>query len=133
MKPAETAHAFAEAINAADPDRLAELMTENHTFIDADGSEHAGREEMRRGWGEYYAMVPDFHIEVKETFSQGDTVGLFGVAEGTFVQDGVLKPENHWQVPAAWRVVVEGERVAVWQLYVNPEPMREILNRIEAS
>jgi len=133
LKPVEVAHAFVEAINSGDPDRLAELMTEHHTFIDADGSEHAGREEMHRGWGEYFAMVPDFRIEVRETFSQGSTVGLFGVAAGTFVQDGALKPENHWVVPAAWRVVVEGERVAVWQLYVNPEPMREILNRIEAS
>ena len=131
MNPTEIAYAFVEAINSGEPDRLAELMTENHTFIDADGSEHSGREEMHRGWGEYYSMVPDFQIHVREALSQENTVALFGVAEGTFAQGGDLKPENHWVVPAAWRVVVEGGRVAVWQLYVNPEPMREILNRIE--
>lgn len=133
MKPIETAYAFVEAINSGKTDRLSKLMTENHTFIDADGSEHPGKDEMRRGWAQYYAMVPDFRIHVKEAMSRGNMVALFGIAEGTFAQDGNLHPENHWVVPAAWRVVVENEKVAVWQLYVNPGPMMEILDRINES
>jgi uncharacterized protein (TIGR02246 family) len=129
MTAADVAHAFVEAINSGDADRLSDLMTDNHAFIDSDGSEHAGRERMREGWREYFAMVPDFQIEVEHTLVQGGTAALFGRARGTFVQDGTLKPENHWVVPAAWRVVVEGDRVAIWQLYVNPEPMMEILER----
>jgi hypothetical protein len=133
MTPTEIAYSFVDAINSNDPDELAKLMTENHKFIDADGSEHPGRDEMHRGWKQYFSMVPDFRIHVKDALSRDNTVALFGLAEGTFDQDGDLKPENHWVVPAAWRVVVEDEKVAVWQLYVNPEPMVEILNRIEAS
>jgi len=83
-------------------------------------------------WQEYFAMVPDFRIEVLERYSNGDRVVLVGMAEGTFVQNGELKPENHWKVPAAWRVIVESGFVAVWQLYVNPEPMQEILRRLRA-
>ena len=130
MTPEEAAHAFVDAINSGDPDRMAGLMTENHTFIDSDGSAHPGREEMRVGWGQYFAMVPDFRIELTDTMSKGDVVALFGVAEGTFVQDGKLDRSNHWRVQAAWRVVVKGEKVAVWQLYVNPQTMVEIFNRI---
>jgi uncharacterized protein (TIGR02246 family) len=130
MTPTQIAYSFVDAINTGDPDRIAELMTHDHTFIDADGSEHTGREHMRRGWGEYYAMVPDFQIHVIETYASDNTVALFGTAEGTFAEDGELKAHNHWHVPTAWRVVVEDHRVAVWQLYVNPEPMREILDRI---
>ena len=44
-----------------------------------------------------------------------------------------LRPENHWSVPAAWRVVVESESVAVWQLYANQHPMHQILDRIRAD
>jgi hypothetical protein len=33
-------------------------------------------------------------------------------------------------VPVAWRVQVEGDRVALWQLYVNPEVMQQALERI---
>ncbi|RLE36017.1 MAG: hypothetical protein DRJ61_01725 [Acidobacteria bacterium] len=130
MTSTETARSFVDAINSGNPDRLAELMTEGHVFVDSDGSEHCGREQMRDGWRSYFSMVPDFRIQVKDTFARGNVVVLLGVAEGTFDQAGALKPENHWVVPAAWRVVVEDELVAVWQLYVNPEPMVKISERI---
>lgn len=130
MTPNQTARAFVEAINSADLDRIFELMTNDHIFIDADGRQHQGRREMRQQWAQYLSMVPDFRIQVTEALCQGASVALFGVAQGTFHQDGVLKAENHWEVPAAWRVVAEGDRVAVWQLYVNPQPMAEILNRL---
>ena len=133
MTPTNIAYSFVEAINSGDPDRLSAMMTEDHKFIDADGSEHCGRDEMKFGWEKYFSMVPDFRIHVKDALSKDDTVALFGVAEGTFDQNGVLKTENHWVVPAAWRVVVEDGKIAVWQLYVNPEPMVEISKRIGAS
>jgi len=129
----DVARLFVEAINSGSPDRLSALMTEGHVFVDSDGSEHCGRQQMRDGWKSYFTMVPDFRIHVKDTFARDDTVVLLGVAEGTFDQHGILRPENHWVVPAAWRVVVEGELVAVWQLYVNPEPMVEIAKRIETA
>jgi hypothetical protein len=133
MNPTDVAYSFVNAINSGDPDRLSELMSEDHTFVDADGSEYSGREEMRLGWHQYFSMVPDFRIHVKEDFAKSNTIVLLGFAEGTFVQDGALKSENHWLVPAAWRVVVKDDRVLVWQLYVNPGPMAEISNRINAG
>jgi ketosteroid isomerase-like protein len=131
MKPEHVAWSFVEAINAKRVDRLSELMTEDHSFIDCDGKAYAGRERMREGWMEYFAMVPDFYIEVEETLAREHTVAMFGTATGTFHRDGSLEAENHWAVPAAWRVVVDGGRVAVWQLYVNPEPMQDILKKME--
>jgi uncharacterized protein (TIGR02246 family) len=84
MTPTEIASSFVAAINSNDPDQLAQLMTEDHTFIDSDGSEHAGRDEMRNGWKQYFSMVPDFQVHVNEALSRDNTVVLFGVAEGTF-------------------------------------------------
>ena len=133
MTATEVARLFVDAINSGNPDRLSELMTKDHVFVDSDGSEHCGREQMRDGWKSYFSMVPDFRIHVEDTFARDNTVVLLGVAEGTFDQNGALKPENHWVVPAAWRLVVEAGLVAVWQLYVNPEPMVEISKRIEAG
>ena len=68
---------------------------------------------MEPGWQEYFDLVPDFRIEVTNQFERDGLVVLLGQASGTFVQDGELKPENRWSVPAAWRVVVESEQVAV--------------------
>jgi len=132
-KSVEVAMAFVEAVNAGSVARLGELMTEDHVFIDSDGAEYRGKSRMVPGWSEYFAMVPDYQIGVRETFATGGTVMMTGEAEGTFVQDGALKPENHWKVPAAWRAVVKGDKVAVWQLYVNPEPMANIFKRIRGT
>jgi len=89
------------AINSGETDRLGGLMTPEHMFIDADGSEHAGRDSMRSGWREYFELVPDFRIEVYHRSETADTVVLLGRASGTFVENGELKPDNHWVVPAA--------------------------------
>lgn len=133
MTPLEVVGEFVAAINAGDAERLASLMTSDHVFVDADGSEHGDREKMGPGWREYFEMVPDFRIEVADRFSRLNIVVLTGAASGTFLQEGELRPENHWSVPAAWRVVVESESVAVWQLYANQHPMHQILDRIRAD
>ena len=132
MTPMEVAEAFVAAINAGDVEKLAGLMTPDHVFIDADGTEHSGRDKMKFGWLEHFEMVPDLRIEVSKRFETRDTVVLLGQASGTIVQEGRLISDNHWTVPAAWRVVVESELVAVWQLYANQHRMHQILARIGA-
>jgi hypothetical protein len=84
-------------------------------------------------WREYFALVPDYRITLLERFSAGETAVLLGLAEGTFIHNGRLEPQNHWQVPAAWRVVVRSGLVAVWQLFANQHPMYEIWKRIWAD
>jgi ketosteroid isomerase-like protein len=133
MEPIEVALAFVAAINAQRIDRIAELMTDHHTFVDSDGSETVGREVMRAGWTSYLEMVPDYRIEVEETLARKNTVVLLGIASGTFVHDGRLDARNRWTVPAAWRAAIEGEQVSVWQVYVNPEPMTTILARLQSD
>jgi hypothetical protein len=130
MNPNEVVLSFVEAINAKEPDTLLALMADEHVFIDSDGAEMAGRGRMHRNWREYFRMVPDYRIHVREILVRDRTVVLLGDAEGTFAKDGKLRPENHWAVPAAWRAVVEGGRIAVWQVYVNPEPMQRIIDRM---
>jgi ketosteroid isomerase-like protein len=131
MSALETAKAFVEAINSCDADRLAEWMTEDHIFVDSDGQKYPGRERMRNGWRDYFSMVPDYKIEIIESFEQDHMVVFLGNAEGTFSEGGKLEKQNHWKVPAAWRAVVEGRKVALWQVYVNPEPMNKIVLRIK--
>jgi hypothetical protein len=96
MTPLEVAEAFVAAINSGEVHRLVCLMTPDHMVVDADGSEHVGRERMNEGWRRYFDLVPDFQIKVLDRFVVKQTVVLLGQAEGTFVQNGELKPENHW-------------------------------------
>lgn len=133
MTPLEVADSFVSAINSGEVDRLVGLMTPEHMYVDADGSEHLGRDGMRSGWQEHLELVPDFRIEVFHRFEAAETVVLLGQASGTIVENGELKSDNHWIVPAAWRVVVDSGLVAIWQLYANQHRMHEILERIRTT
>ena len=119
------AHAFIRAINRQDADALAELMTEEHRFIDSLGNIVEGREKMRAAWTKYFLMVPDFTVAVEETFCDGPVAVMLGIAQGTYSPDGQLKPENHWTTPAAFRAFIQDQRVAEWRVYCDNEPIRQ--------
>ena len=117
--------AFVDAINARAPDALAELMSEDHTFIDAHGNEIAGREKMLAGWRGYFEWFPDYQIEVVQIFEDGEVFGLFGYAGGSFKGN----PERSWRLPAAWKAVVRDQGVALWQVYADTKIPFEIIER----
>jgi uncharacterized protein (TIGR02246 family) len=125
--PEEVARAFAHAINRRDPDRIAELMTEDHKFVDSLGSQVQDRATMRAGWAAYFRMVPDFAIEIEEAFARDDVVVLLGRARGTYTSDGELRAENAWCTPAAWRAVIRDGCVAEWRIYADNEPIRRLM------
>jgi len=124
---AAVAQAFVHAINRRDPEEIAALMTEDHLFIDSLGTKVAGREQMKRGWQGYFGMVPDYSIEIEETFTGGPVVVMLGAAHGTYTTGGELKPENRWRTLAAWRAVIRDTLIAEWRVYADNEPIRRIM------
>ena len=128
------AKGFVEAINRHDVDALAELMTEEHCFIDSLGNQVRGRERMRAGWAGYFRMVPDYSIAIDEAYSDGPIAMLVGTAHGTYSPDGQRKEENRWKTPVAIRAsilmggVAEG-KVAEWRVYADNAPIRRLMAR----
>lgn len=122
-----------EAINAHDAEAIAELMTEDHRFIDSGGMIVDGRDAMREGWIGYFKMVPDYVVDVCEVFTSGDTVVLLGKACGTYSADGTVRPEDYWETPAAWKAIVAGERIALWQVFADSEPIGAIMRKYKPS
>jgi ketosteroid isomerase-like protein len=129
MDPTDRAFRFVEAINEADIRTMGEMMSGDHVFVDSDGTELHGREVVLDAWRRYFSMMPEYTIEVEETFRREGTVVIVGRAAGTYAVEGPPRPEDRWSVPAAWRAVVAGDRIAVWQVFVNPEPILEIMRR----
>ncbi len=121
------AQAFIRAINRQDVDALAELMTEQHRFIDSMGTAFEGRETLRRGWTKYFQMVPDYTVAVDETFCDGPVVAMLGTAQGTYAPHGEVKPENHWTTPTAFRAFIQDGKVAEWRVYCDNEPIRRTM------
>jgi ketosteroid isomerase-like protein len=135
---AETvAQAFIRAINRQDVDRLVELMSPAHRFVDSLGNVVEGRDKMREGWAGYFRMVPDYSIAIEEYYPadssslvEGDAdpvVIMLGLASGTYTRDGKLRPENRWQTPVAIRALVEDGLVAEWRVYADNEPIRKVM------
>jgi len=123
MTNRELIMAFVDALNARAPDALAELMSDDHRFIDAHGNELVGREKMVAGWRGYFEWFPDYEIEVEQIFEHGGKFGLFGYASGSFKGS----PERSWRLPAAWRAVARDRRVALWQVYADTKIPFEII------
>ncbi|HKP35706.1 MAG TPA: nuclear transport factor 2 family protein [Pyrinomonadaceae bacterium] len=121
----QTIQAFIDCINAHDVDGLAELMSDAHTFIDAQGNEVNGREKMVPGWRGYFEWFPDYLIEVTDVFENGNTSAMFGFAGGSFKG----KQSESWRLPAAWKAVVHEGRVTLWQVIADTKIPFEIIKR----
>jgi len=129
MNAETVVHLFVDAINKHDLHVIYDLMTENHRFIDSGGVVIEGRDEMNKGWMGYFNMVPDYKITINEVLLADSTIILFGMVSGTYTKDGVLKPENYWETPAAWRTEVEDDKVSEWRVFADNEPIRKIMRR----
>ncbi|HYL34581.1 MAG TPA: nuclear transport factor 2 family protein [Bryobacteraceae bacterium] len=126
MIPSETVLLFLERINQRDPAKLAELMTEDHGSSTRCASA-CNRESMRQAWQAYFAFCPDYWTSHQEILAEGNLVAVFGAAGGTISVDGKLSPENRWEIPAAWRAVVQNGLVKEWQVYADNKPVYDIL------
>jgi ketosteroid isomerase-like protein len=122
-----------ELINKRDVDGLAELMTEDHVFVDSLGQEFRGREVLRAGWRGYYAFCPDYWVSHKEIFQNGGKVAVFGEAGGTIAANGKLPRENRWRTPAAWLAVVENGLIKEWRICADNKPVYDILARAKGD
>jgi ketosteroid isomerase-like protein len=120
---------FVEKINRHEPEGLVALMTEDHLFIDSEGNQVQGKEKMLAAWQGYFAMMPDYHIQVEKVFDSKDEVVLLGTARGTCAVDGKLLKENQWEIPAAWRGVVQNGLVKEWQVYADNSVVWKLIER----
>ena len=127
--PIEVVLKFEQRINARNPQDVCALMTTDGEFIDSLGNRLQGTQKLVAAWEGYFKMVPDYSISHSEIFAEGNTVAVFGSAQGTFTKDGKLKKEDFWKMPASWRAVVKDGKIAVWQVYADNEPIRVVMRK----
>jgi ketosteroid isomerase-like protein len=121
---------FVGAINEHNIDKICSFMAEDHKFIDSQGNEAMGRENMRAGWIGYFHLFPDYKIEITELFLDGDTVAALGFASGTF-QGMSDKKENYWRLPASWKAITRNGKIHLWQVYADSKIPFDIINNNE--
>jgi ketosteroid isomerase-like protein len=126
---AELFLAFVAAINAHDMLKIGECMTEDHVFVDSLGSKVTGRKAMQDGWAGYFALFPDYRIDVEHIALSGKDVLGAGWASGTLHKDGKPVPNGYWRIPAAWRATIRDGKLSGWQVYADNKPVYEMLER----
>jgi ketosteroid isomerase-like protein len=75
---------------------------------------------MRLGWRSYFAMCPDYWIQIENVLSEGEIVLAVGEAGGT-IDDAV------WRTPTAWQAVIREGKVVEWRVFADNKPVYEIL------
>ncbi len=125
----QTVRAYIEAVNAHQSARMSLLLTEDHLFTDAANNQHTGKVATLKAWASYLEWFPDFKIEVEQVLQQGDTLALFGFASGTFRTLNSDSTDAHWRLPAAWKAVVKGDKIAAWQAYSDTKVPMDILTK----
>lgn len=67
---------FGDAFNRQDLDAVMAMSTDDCVFDDTepvpDGTRFAGRDAVRRAWGEFFASSRDASFETEEIFAAGD-------------------------------------------------------------
>lgn len=122
----KTVISFVEKINEHDVDGLVELMSEDHTFIDSMGTVVRGKKEMKNAWKGYFKWFPDYEITIINTLLTNDSVGIFGIAKGTFNSEDP-SDKDKFEIPAAWRAKVKCKHITEWQAIADNETVRDII------
>ncbi len=115
----QTIYNFVEAINEHNVDKIYSLATDNHQFIDAHGNTIVGKDRMKESWIVYFQWFPDYKIEVTDIFANGDTFAVFGFGSGTYKGKETNNIKKHWQIPAAWKAIVNDNKIKLWQVYAD--------------
>jgi len=103
-----TALRFNEKINQQDSEGLAELMTEDHKFIDAVGNVTKGKNIMKESWREFFKKYPDYRSKFNIVTVQDNIVVMVGYSTCSF------KPLDGSNI---WTARIHGGCVSEWRVY----------------
>jgi hypothetical protein len=117
--------AFVNAINNHDVDKIYDLMTDDHIFIDGSGGQHTGKTGMKEGWQNYYELFPDYKIQITDVVEDNSIIGLFGSASGSYKD--IKIGSNFWKTTAGWKAIVKNKKILHWQVYCDYTALMEII------
>ena len=103
-----TALRFNERINQRDFEGLAELMTDDHTFIDNSGGVTKGKLAMKEGWRNFFEKYPDYQNIFTCVTTQDNVVVIVGHSTCSY------KP---LEGPNIWTAKMRGGLVSEWRVY----------------
>jgi ketosteroid isomerase-like protein len=99
---------FNEKINQRDLEGLAELMTDDHTFIDNSGEITKGKDVMKEGWREFFNKYPDYQNIFTCVTTLSNIVVMVGYSTCSY------KPLDG---PSIWTAKIRDGCISEWRVY----------------
>ena len=117
--PIEIVNRFNDCINNQDIDGLSSLMSEDHVFIDRDGSIHGPKTSMVEGWKGFFKMFPEYQNTFEKIKVYNGRVVVLGFAYWSEKDpcDRVI-----WSARIVHNLIVE------WRIDVDSPENRERFN-----
>lgn len=104
---------FNDRINARDLQGLASLMSDDHAFIDSEGSAVSGKPACIDAWRGFFELFPDYRNVFASVRAQGDVVTIVGHS---------VCSEPSLAGPAVWTATIRGGQVTRWQVHADIPP-----------
>ena len=124
---------FVEFINKHNIEGMAGLMSDDYTFIDAHNNRISGKDKMTVSWKLYFDWFPDYTIEICDIIQGGNCIAMFGYANGTYKNLNNQQKSNYFHLPAAWKVLVENDKIKQWQVFSDTRVPFEIIEKNNKS
>ncbi len=112
---------FNEYINKKDLTGLAQLMTDDHAFIDREGKIHQPKNVMIEGWRQFFNEFPDYKNTFTQIESRDNLVAILGYAFWSTKQ-----PYD----PVIWTATIVGDLVREWRIYPDTDKNRKKFNLV---
>ena len=119
FNPESVVLSFNDCINNQDIKGLASLMSDDHVFVDRDGSRHGPKSYMVEGWKDFFSMFPDYRNTFLKIITRGNQVLVTGYAYWSKEEP---KDEVIWVATLANGLVQE------WRIYADNEENRKALD-----
>lgn len=124
---------FVLQINDHNVDGIYSLMSDDFTFTDSHNNKVAGKDNMRKGWEDYFKMFPDYKITINKSMENATVFLAEGTAEGTYGGTKSVSGDNYYKMPAAWKAVIEAGKVKSWQIYADTKMPEDIINKYSSQ
>ena len=76
---------------------------------------------------DYYQVFPDYRVEITDVIESDSVIGLFGYASGTYKIKNDKTNDNFRKTTAAWKAIVENQKIKLWQVYCDYTRLMEIV------
>lgn len=110
---------FNECINNQDLNGLTLLMTDDHAFIDSEGTITRPKQKMVQAWKQFFDMFPTYRNTFNRVQSKENVVAILGYAYWS---------EKQPYDPAIWTATIVNDLVQAWRVYHDTEADRRQFN-----